>query len=97
MPCATCYGLCCVPAGDACQQELCLAVATLLVLQQPQDTPLVSAMLQHVLWLLQCAVEGLVPPAMLSCKSWTQAVAACVGACAAALQGQGLLGLYADR
>lgn len=67
-----------------------------LVLHQPHEHAMVAAVLQHALWLLQCAGEGLVTEALRT-TSWLQAVGACVAACTTALQRQGLLSLHVDR
>lgn len=89
---ATLTSLRCAP-GPA--QELVLALLDTLVLQQPRDAGLVAAVLQHAGWLLRCAADGAVPPALLS-ASWLQAVGACLAACVNALQEQGVLDLHAD-
>jgi hypothetical protein len=54
------------------------------------------AVLQHVLWLLECAAGGLLPAAVCS-ASWQVAAAACIEACTAALSCLDMLPMFADR
>lgn len=77
-------------------QELGLNAMGLMVVQQPQETAMVSSALQHVIWLLDCAVEGHLP-AELCTHSWQNAAAGCVSACTETLASQGLLDVAGDR
>lgn len=94
--CGVAVGLCVLSAPLFQQQELCLGLMSLLVLQQPQDADVVTAATNHAVWLLQCAEEGQLP-AHLLCASNMQALTACLSTCAATLHELGLLGLYWDR
>jgi hypothetical protein len=77
-------------------QELCLGLMTLIVLQQPQQADVVSVAAHYAVWTLQCVGEGQMPSELL-CEPSMQALAACVSACAAALHGLALLGMFCDR
>lgn len=77
-------------------QELCLNAMAIMVIQQPHEVAMVSSVLQHVMWLLDCAAEGHLP-AELCTASWQVAAAGCVAACTAALANQNLLEIDCDR
>jgi hypothetical protein len=68
----------------------------LMVIHQSHEGQLVSAVLQHVLWLQECAAGGLIPAATCT-ASWQVAAAACVQACMTALNSLDMLGMFADR
>lgn len=71
-------------------------VLCLLVLQQPHESAMVGAVLQQVLWLLECAGEGLLPADVVT-GTWQVAAAAVVAACVTALDETGLLGMQSSR
>jgi hypothetical protein len=77
-------------------QELCLNTMALMVIHQGHEGALAAAVLQHVLWLLECAAGGLIPAAVCS-ASWQVAAAACVEACTSALSCLDMLPMFADR
>jgi hypothetical protein len=77
-------------------QELCLNTMALMVIHQGHEGALAAAVLQHVLWLLECAAGGLIPAAVCS-ASWQVAAAACVEACSTALSCLDMLRMFADR
>eukprot|EP00775_Hariotina_reticulata_P013106 gene13106-13234_t len=77
-------------------QELCLRVLSLMVLQQPHHGDVVVAVLQHVLWLLEVAAEGLLPAELVT-GSWQQAAASALAACISALTDLKLLDIYGNR
>lgn len=79
-----------------CVQELCLNAMTLMVVQHNNQASVVGTTLQHVLWLLECAAGGHIPAAVCT-ASWQVAAAACVAACTSALDGLGMLGMYAEK
>jgi hypothetical protein len=68
----------------------------LMVIHQGHESALAAAVLQHVLWLLECAAGGLLPAAVCT-PSWQVAAAACVQACTSALSCLDMLGMFADR
>lgn len=80
----------------AAVQELCLALMSLLVLQQPQHADMVSSAANHALWLLECAAQGQLPAELL-CMRCSTALAACLSSCIGALHALGLLDWYCDR
>eukprot|EP00883_Tetradesmus_obliquus_P008640 jgi/Sobl393_1/19368/SZX76090.1 len=77
-------------------QELCLNAVALMVIHQSHEGAMVAAVLQHALWLLECAAGGLIPDAVAS-PSWQVAAAACVEVCLPALNSMNMLGPFADR
>ncbi|WIA14317.1 hypothetical protein OEZ85_002849 [Tetradesmus obliquus] len=77
-------------------QELCLNAMALMVIHQSHEGAMVAAVLQHVLWLLECAAGGLIPAAVAS-PSWQVAAAACVEVCLPALNSLNMLGAFSDR
>lgn len=68
----------------------------LMVIHQGHEGAMAAAVLQHVLWLLECAAGGLIPGAVCT-PSWQGAAAACVAACTSALSSLSMLGMFADR
>ncbi|WIA34494.1 hypothetical protein OEZ86_012821 [Tetradesmus obliquus] len=77
-------------------QELCLNAMALMVIHQSHEGAMVAAVLQHVLWLLECAAGGLIPAAVAS-PSWQVAAAACVEVCLPALNSLNMLGAFFER
>jgi hypothetical protein len=67
-----------------------------MVIHQSHEGAVVAAVLQHVLWLLECAAAGLIPAAVCT-PSWQVAAAACVEACLSSLSSLDVLGMFADR